>query len=81
MKTHGYVPMLTHLAQYLLPVLPPQNDSYHSQQQKDDAHQAANQNSRITAVILGYRKPRPWCDGTKFGILRKTQAEMLRFCM
>lgn len=34
--------ILTHLAQYLLPVLPPQDDSYHSQQQEDYAHQAAN---------------------------------------
>lgn len=73
--------ILTHLAQYLFPILPPQNDGYHSQQQKDDAHQAANQNSCITAVILGYRKPRPWSVCTKFWIYkRKTQEEMFGVC-
>lgn len=59
---------LTHLAQQLFPVLPPQYDSDHSQQQEDDAHQAANQDSRVTAVVLGHRESRPWSVGGKFWI-------------
>lgn len=58
----------THLAQNLFPVLPPQDDGYHGQQQQDDAHQAANQNSCITAIIFGYGKPRPRSVRVKFWI-------------
>lgn len=63
--------MSAHLAQYLFPVLSPQNDSDHSQQQQDDAHQAANQNSCITAVVLGDRKACSGSHGCKFRPCRR----------
>lgn len=71
----------THLAQDLFPVLPPQNDSYHSQQQQYDAHQAANQNGCITAVILGYRKPRLESHSSKFWEWKRKMQDKVFVCV
>lgn len=49
-------PSSTHLPQNLLPVLPPQNHGDDGQQQEDDAHQAANQNRSVAAVVFGHGK-------------------------
>lgn len=55
----------SHLAQQLLPVLPPQDDGDDGQQQQDDADQAANQDGRVAAVDLGDGEPRPRGVGRK----------------
>lgn len=74
-------PGSTHLSQQLFPVLPPEDDGDHGQQQEDDAHQAANQNGRVAAVVLGDREPRPRSVGVKVRICRRKTKCLIFECV